>query len=300
MKRGLFFTLTVITLFSLLFLLASNRLLASSQGSELAEIARLRKVAYSWDDVNEDLERVGNSTITQSGNNLSISDWLPAPHDLASSLLAYSLFIQNYYQTPELNFTFLSPSGAVMPLSSLGPPLQVLPYGINYSYPDYGKNELFIKVPAANFSAFRQLHANITLPEHWFNENVANIASDPCSFWSPLQACNPGTTNCLNFTARIVDKNGTLYESGEGCKYLNADQNSNMQLNLNYSGGSNAWIKVLVGRLDDLLDVKLQNANISINTTMVLNSSEFSANFPASLRVLEPSSNASKSDSLKG
>ena len=289
MKQGFFFTFTAIALFSLLLYLAANYLLASQPSGQLVDLSLARKVSYAWDDVNEDLKSVVNLTIYQSGSNLTIEDSLPAAHDLGQSLVSYWLFVQNYYKTPDLNYSVLGPDGQEMTLGQLGPPLRVLPYGINYSYPDYGKNELFLQIPSSNFSGLSSLALNYSLPGHWFQDNLNNN----CGMWNPLKTCNGGTQHCLNLSVWIRDKNGSAYNNS-GCTQLDADDNSNLQLNLNYSDGTNAWIKILVGKLPDLLHVQLQNTNVSTNTTLTLNSTPFSVGYPAKLRVLDPGFNASR------
>jgi len=291
-KRGIFFSLTVISLFGLLLFLSSNYLLARSHSGELLQVSLLRKLAYSWDDVSEDVVYLLNTSVTQVQNNITVQDNLPAPRSITASLSAYANFVHFYYQPSDLNFTFLSPGGLPVPLENLGPPLQILPWGFNYSYPDYGKNELFIQVPDENFSAMRRLYINISLPFNSFTENPTTIENNPCSLFTAFKTCNHGTKDCLNVSIRIVD-NTSLTWVNTGCTQIDANDNSNLQLNLNYSGG-NGWLKILIGKLPALVDTQMQNAWLSANTTFEMNSTDVHPNLAAYLRVASDSFNASK------
>jgi len=292
MKRGFLFTFAALSLFSLLLVMAANSFSADSRSSQLIAQSTLRKVSYAWDDINDDLYWAVNASVSQDGTNLTIGDGLPASHDLLRSLTAYGLFVQNYYRTPDINVSYLSISGPEIPLWQLGPPLQVTPFGMNYSYPDFGKNELIVQMPTENFSFLKQVHLNFTLAGNTFTDSVSNA----CSLWSPLKQCKQSTTNCFNLTVRITDSKGTLYNNA-GCSSLDAGQNSNLNINLNDSGGNNGWIRVQVGKTPDLIDVKFQNANASVNSTFAFNSTDYQLNAVMRLRVSDLAFNASKTDS---
>ncbi len=273
-------------------LLMANTLLSHSQGRQENALLLVKKLSYTWDDVREDLKITLNTSVTQNGENLSIGDFLPAPKNVTRSLEGYRMFVEKYYRTADLGISYVDSSGGAIALETLGTPLRILPYGINYSYPDQSKQQLDIDIPEENFSSLRQMNMTIHIPDRWFKEYPF---SDVCNIWAPLKTCTAGTDNCLTFWVNVIDRNSTSYNNSASCSQFDVDKTSTLTLNLDNETSQNSWVRIRVGQLPgNLVEIDLQNAAIATNLTFTLNSSTYLLNYAAGLAVRDESFNSSK------
>ncbi len=293
MKKAFLLTVSLLAIISVAALVASNVLLLQTQANRQNSLLLVKKLSFVWDDVREDLKTALNVTITQNAENLSIGDQLPAPRNVLNTLAGYAQFVENYYRTSDINISYLSTDGNNIGLTSLGPPMRIMPFGINYSYPDQAKQELNIDIPPGNLSVVRQINVSVRIPQMWFTEFPF---SDVCGLWSPLKTCGAGTTNCLTLWMNINDKNGTSYNNTAACSRFDVDQNSALTLNLANETTSGAWVRFRVGQLPGrLVDVDLHKASINTNTTFTFNNSAYTLSYIVAVRVHDNAFNASKS-----
>lgn len=300
MRRGFIFTLLTFILFSLLLSVALDvrqREIAGAQTSQRMLVAE--KIINTFDDVSEGVTGVVQLYVAQNANNLTVGDSLPANTTIQNNLRAYDKFVKQYYAPQDLEVRFLNSNGAEMNLSATDPNsmLTVLPWGLKYGYPNYGKNELRISYGEANYTSVQQIRITLNVLNAWFNKTLSSTNCD--TDWNPLRS-DCGSDPCLNLNLTIIDVNGTTYNAP--CTTFNLKFNSNLQIGFKNATATNMWIKVLIGKINapspNVLTIDLQNIYMNTNTILSFNTTSYSANLLSKLMVRDKNYNVSRTEYL--
>jgi hypothetical protein len=297
MAKGFLIAITVAMISIVMILYLQN--FSASQNTELRSIAQVlvsEKVSQTWSDIRDDIYRATNLLVYQDNRTAVFQDSLPATFSLSDFLHLYSLFLFNYYKTPELDISFVSPGGQQMNLSDIPPTIMILPYNIEYYYPDWSKRELFINAPAANFSAITGVNMLVNLSNAYLDCRPVNpSSSQDCDSVSPYSECKAGTTNRLYLNLSFSDYLGHYFNLPENC--FDIDKHSTENLNVK-NGSGNYFIKVLIGPLPNVINVQLQNTYINSTTAIILNTTDFYINYLAQLQVSAAGYNTSRTDKV--
>jgi hypothetical protein len=296
MRRGFIFTLLTFILFSILLSVALDvrqREIAGAQTAQRMLVAE--KIITTFDDVSEGVTGVVQLYVAQNSNNLTIGDSLPANATIQNNLGAYDKFIKQYYNAQDLEVKFLNPDGTEMNLSQIDPEsmITILPWGLKYAYPDYGKNELRISYDKTNYTAVQQISITLNVLNAWFNKTYSS--TDCKKDWAPLKT-DCGGDPCLNFNLTIIDMNGTVYNAP--CTTFNLKFDSNLRVDFANATNTNIWVNVLVGSLPDALTIQMHNVYLNTTTVLAFNTTSYSANLLSKLMVRDKNYNVSRTEYL--
>ncbi|MBI1973502.1 hypothetical protein HYS54_01690 [Candidatus Micrarchaeota archaeon] len=292
MRNGFLFTLTTMLVFvGLLFMLND----VASYGQSLRSSATSSLSAYvitqAWRDVSSDITLVVGVNVSKDGTTADFMDSLPAATDLSTFIEGYGKFIESYYSKPSLQVVFLDSVDNQLSLSSISPLLSIIPFNIQYGYPDFGKNELQVLSPVGNLSALSGVSVDIHVTDEEMNESNFQ--------WTPYQECQQNKP-CLNVNV-TVRGNSSSWSSPQ--QQFDATRQSQITIHFG-NDSSNHWVKVLVGESgnsdpQNVLDVKLNNVRAATDTKVLLNSPDFLINYLSKLRVSEPQLFTNKTDWLQ-
>lgn len=286
-KRGFLFTiatfLMLITLLSFLGGFAERQL--SYQNTVSQEVVSY-KVAKIWEDVQEDINNLWDINITVTDNLVTISDILPATGDPGEFLEAYGEFIEDYYETEDVDLKFLDPTGNEMDLGDLESKLTINPYGIQYGYPNYGKNKLQVTAPTENVTIIQ----SVILVFDLTNDTVNDTS------WAPVPQSCAGNV-CLYFYIEVdsqvlrdaqtpIDKKSVLHiectKGGPSCVTIEIGETNPQE-----DGIQNVFeVTMQIGKV----------ANMSTETSLLLNTTDFSINYMAELVANEVNYEVRKED----
>lgn len=315
MKNSKGFVIMLVTLVLFLILIGmalEMRMARSTVDNERTKTADVKKVLYSFDDIQEDVGNITGLRIVRNGTNLTIYDRLPAEYNVSTSLGAYEEFVEDYYNSPELEITFLDEGGNQMNLSDLPSELLIMPVNISYEYPNYGKKELRIECnnpPCTNSEIGR-----IDLAYVWSNAsfNYDPVPGNESKYnWAPNALGPPcsGPT-CINFSLSIRDNMSRTYSCpGPICSYTQFDTTGKSTLKIE---GNPCWLTVQIGDSSGDIFVQVrahqpgnenapcEGTTIDTQTSFNFTNYNYVLDFPARLRVRDINYNISKEDSIRG
>ncbi|HEV8289987.1 MAG TPA: hypothetical protein VGQ00_03495 [Candidatus Norongarragalinales archaeon] len=309
-RRGVFFTLAALLLFSILLSWWAVAASSMSREDALERLATGRKLNYAWWDVAEDVQRFANVTLLQYNNTLEIQDHLPAVIDVQDFLKAYSRFVGNR-TARELNVSWLDAADRPINLEDVISKILIQSVGFNYTWTDWGKRSLIISCPAANCTALTQLDLSYNLTNFTF-DYPPDLAHQNDYDWSPDAMKNqcPGST-CINFTLYVRDGNNSVYSCpGPICSYTQFPYDKKSKIEIK---GSPCWIKIILGdntgQARDIVTIRQKQpggggdddeesdctADMDAGTKMTFNQS-VTTNFLMKLDMLDLFQNASRRD----
>jgi len=309
MAKGFVIAITIVLILVVMLLYTQN--FAAKQTSDLSGIAQLlagEKVTHAWSDVRDDIRRATDLFIEKIDNVAIFHDLLPAKIKLSDYLHNYGLFIQTYYETPDLDITFLTPGGQTMDLGDIPPEIMIMPQNIKYHYPDWEKRRLFVSCPNPNITAFEGV--NIFLN---FSNDVLTCTchtgqkKDQCdadnSFAPKIRDCTPGEYACIHLNINISDKNGFFCDIINQYGSLDPTTGQYSTWHLTLQSGS---IDIPIGRKDignpdiiNIIDIDLTTrTGLTVNTTtaLILNTSDFYISYLANIGVEAVNYNTSRID----
>lgn len=273
MRKGILFTITTSILLVSLFALHQSFL--ERQKDQRTLIAGLElggRLFYVWDDVKDDIEDITDVLIEKIDYNITFYDKLPAD-GLDEFLDQYGEFLKEFYETPDMDIKFISSTGEEIEPEILSPKIRIMPFGIEYYYPDFGKNELHIDSPPENFSAIEKLVINIS--------NITPVmtydpVTQPEKFkWSPnYQECGPGSDYCLNLSIFVSD-NSKTWSCPECANLVDVENKQTIMIQLSVDEPANHWVKITIGPLPQVAMVQFLNVEVHVETTFVMNTTEF-------------------------
>ncbi|MFH0986643.1 MAG: hypothetical protein V1911_01195 [Candidatus Micrarchaeota archaeon] len=283
-KRGFLFSVMMFMLvvtFTSMMMMYKDR--SGDQKADISALMAKNRITNAWNDVSEEIGGTLGLNITKAGGTVIFEDLLPAEYDIIGRLGQLDEFVRTYYAEPNLNISFVSASGEQILLSSMEPMIMLKPYNIIYGYLDFGKNELFIDVPAENFSVITLSNITLRLENAYFNCDIAMVppASDDCNKWAPLSRCK-GNANDFHMNLTIIDANDSSFTYPEQC--FDAAGKSTANLNV-VNESSNFFLKIQIGPLDRLVWIKMQNVRLASKTLLLLNTEDFYVNYPSRLKV---------------
>lgn len=283
------FTITTFFLLAgLLLVLNDFSLRKLSFESQLSTSFVGARTVYTADDIKEDIEKIMDLEIIKDGYRAIFIDNLPAAVNIQEFLARYGDFLSQYYTTPDLEVIFLSVSGTRINLEDIPPQVTILPFGITYGYPDYGKRELLVASPTENISAIQRISVYVRLTSDFLNESQWQ--------WNPRVACQPDHP-CLTVDLTFDDGYIT-HEVAE--KTFNADGLSKLKVSC---GVGDCWIEVRIGQTgtsdpQSLVNLRLHKINVTTTTTILLNTTEFSINYLSKIRAISANYEVQKEDWL--
>lgn len=291
----------IMTMFMLLATILLTGSFITRQAKENAKIYSLllgNKVFYTWEDVDEDIQNITELTVVTGMNEITFYDELPAL-GILETLGRYQSFINQRYRTPDLDVMFLNPSGNEMNLSDLQAKITINPLGMTYEYPDFGKNELFIKSSPENFSFVDSLNITLNLKNAVFDCDTSAGESSPnrCNKWSPdsrVSSC-AGVQYCLKVNMTVVDSSMARYTYPDHFFDVGGSKKSTSNLPVKNSTGGYT-IKIQFGPLDSnlVMDIDLHNVEVSSKIILYLTTANFEVEYLSKLLV-----NSSNFDTYK-
>lgn len=295
MSRGFVLAITTAVIFIAMLLYIQS--FYSSQSEDLDRIARAlasEKVMHTWSDIKDDLALAVSLNIEKDEETLTINDTLPTLADLPNLLHLYGQFIEEHYKSPEMIVKFQSSTGELMDLAALPSVLRICPFNIEYYYPSWAKNELFITSSPENASAIEEIRMHIDITNAYMTcWPVDPGSSTPCLFLNPTSICTDKTVYPLHLNLSFSDYRGGYFNLPYSCFDLEKHSTENLQI---ANTTSNYYIKVLIGSLPNVLEVQLQNTVINTSTAIILNTSDFYINYMSKLYVSATDYNITKVD----
>jgi len=288
MAKGFILAITTAMILVIVILYMQN--FSANQTRDLDRISQMlvaEKVAHTWSDVRDDINIATLLLIEKNNNTVTFYDYLPAPSGTVSNFLSlYGKFVSNYYRTPDTDINFLSPDGTEMDLGNLPAKITILPFNIQYYYPDWAKRELFITVPSSNFSVLKGLNIYLN-----FTNKTLDCTCTPggcAKFDPPLKQCNLGEYGCVYLNLSISDKIGFY------CQVVNqyVDFSKKSMWNLHLSSG---FIMIPM-EIPMVIDINLQDMEVNATTQLILNTSDFYISYLSKLAVRAVNYNTSRVD----
>ncbi len=309
MAKGFVIAITITIILIVMLLYTQN--FAAKQNSDLQTIADLlasEKVAHAWSDVQDDIRKAANIRIEKINNTVSFYDQLPAKNRVYDYLHYYGIFIQTFYETPDIDIIFLTPGGQLMDLGDIPAVITILPQNIQYYYPSsanydaWAKRELVINSSAENFSAIKDLIVHLNFSNVYLDCTPANPAGlkacEGPGTLQPLSTCGPSPTYPLYLNFSLSDYLGQSYNFSRRCLDIAKKTTWNIPM-AHPSGSSDFWVTVTWGALPyTVMNVELHNVEVNITTQLILNTSDFYISYLANLGVEAVNYNTSKIDRI--
>ncbi len=230
MKKAFFFTLSVISMLTILFsvILLSHQLVLNP-----AQFLAFEKVSYAWSDISEDLSGASGLNATKVENVLNVQDELPASSNVSNILSTYISFVRRFYNSSDLTIGLYSPAGQeIIDFNCFGKnncnddviQFHVLPFNITFQYPDLNKKQRDIvcyadggdSFPTCDFTAAKSLGISINLTQMNFScdpgiyNNCTHANIEWNNNFNPVFGCTSGV-NCINYTLTIRDAASRVY-----------------------------------------------------------------------------------------
>jgi len=296
MAKGFILAITTAMILVIVVLYMQN--FSANQTRDLDRISQMlvaEKVAHTWADVREDISIAAMLLIDKNNNTATFYDYLPAPPGTVSNFLSlYGRFVEEYYETPDTDIKFLSPDGTPMDLGNLPARITILPYNLEYYYPDYdwAKRELFLDIPSQNFSFIKKVNMTMNFTNAQLNCTCTPGGPNACRKFTPdVSSCKQTTTYCINFTISVADY------AGRYCNILDEqiDIGGKAVENLHVEG---SFVKIHLGPFDaePLIWVDIQGLQINATTQLILNTSDFYISYLSKLAVHAVNYNTSRVD----
>jgi len=293
--KGIFFT--IITFLIFLGMITYITVITNSniQKSNLInERISANRIYYTWKSVSDNIKYILNVYVAKINDTLEINDTLPANESgMIDFLKMYQQFINQTYRDPTIDIRFEDSAGkeVILNETTLDPKtlFTIKPMNINYGYPDYGKNELFVKSSPQNFSFIKNLDLFLSMKNVYFNCNyTVTTGPDRCNKWSPdnhVPSCT-GVQYCLNLNLTFKDADGNVFNFPE--KYFDIGSKKS-EANLDVKNATAAFfIKIKVGSLtgdQEVLHIFLQNVQTNTSTEIQFNTTDFYINLASILNV---------------
>ncbi len=241
-----------------------------------AEQISSQRIYFYWNDIRDNFADVMNVTLEKKNETAEINDTIPASSDVMALLNYFQLFIEDYFEDGTIEIRFEDESGNEINLTELleEPKILIKPMGINYSWPDFGKNEIWVKSPPENFSFIENISYSVTVDGH-FN-----------SSWKPNPKLCPADY-CLDFFFSIKNSTHTWSYPYE---HLDIDFDNWIEVEVQ---GEPQVVVVETGDIDPketVLHIKMIKSGYIIDSELkiVFNTTDFYINYPAVLNVTTP------------
>ncbi|MFH0830381.1 MAG: hypothetical protein V1887_04460 [Candidatus Aenigmatarchaeota archaeon] len=281
--KGYVFTLTTFLIFmGLISYFSAFVTVAKERTTIVNDQIAAERTWRSWLSVASGVAEMANVSFTKSYGTAEINDTLPAEKNVSGLLDLWQNAIKIYSNDASISNRFQDASGNEVELGSNSlTNVMITPVGVNYTWPNWQKNQSTIRVTAADFANIERIDLNIrtkqtlALPVNiWWQPNISNPSD---------HICTGGTAHCLLLNLTVTD--GTNRWNSTGIR-LDADKITAVEIDL--QPGSARMVNVTVGPLPNLLNVKTVSGTAHTNTKIVLNTASFYTNFMARLNVTSP------------
>jgi len=272
--KGVFFTIITFVIF-LSILTYINVITESNIERSVITAERIsaERIYYTWRAVDDHIEDVLNITFVKDNDTAKINDTLPAIQDIQNFLKLYQQFINRTYRDPTIDIRFEDSDGNEIDLSTADPQTLFIiePMNIEYKYPDYGKNQLFVVVDPSNFSFIKEIDLQIEVSGYF------NTSMQPNPKFCPA-------TYCLNFNLEIKNETDSwIYPYNQ----LDIDFSNWITVDV---GTQVTAIRIETGDIDPgnrVIHVDIIKSGFVINTNMEikLNTTDFYINLASILNV---------------
>lgn len=290
MNKGFLYAVTTVFLLVSVVLLVENfSLRQSNERVRLFSLLLGNRITYTWEDVDEDIQDITQVDIVKFEDNVTFYDDLPS-EGIEEFLGHYGAFVETYYETPDLMIRFQSPTGEEINLADIEAEIRINPMGITYSYPDYGKNRLFIKSSEENFSSIDYIYVYIELKNTYFRCDIyaGEDDSDRCNTWNPdnrVPSCD-GVDYCVRVDLTFKDAAGLVYTFPD--HYFDVEGTKKSVNNLNVGNVTASYgITTQFGPLNNemVMNIDLHNVKVKTQITLDLNTTEFYVEYLSKLMV---------------
>ncbi len=310
-RKGFIFTIITLLLFALIFYLG---LLAQRDFSSEATRAQLgaKQVAFSWDDVNENLNEIVELNYSRVSTNASFQDVIPETRNTSAALQEFENFTSSNLIAGGLRVYFNPP------LSQLAPWVELTPFNVTYAWdsPTGVFRKTGVKTlcnpTAGSCDRVSFFSLSIVLNESlvWDPTNASNQAHYS---WSPApENCAAGTPHCVFFKLNVTDSLGKTYacpSTGPGvtCGYYSFLWKDGVEpainVSINASGASNCFLNLSFDS-GNLFSARAWNslgqqcARMRVSTLLQFNETGFDARFNVSLKLVEETTNSTLESAL--
>ena len=272
--RGILYTLMTYLILSVLLAYAASTASAFSEKEKLiSEKISAERIFHAWNSVGKNLAGLLNISAGKTDYTFKLTDTLPSSGDTISILQNYETFLQNYFSDGIISYRFEDSGGNKISLQNMDSKISILPWNINYSWPDFGKNSGVLE---SNSNGLKFLKVvNMTMFVNPVIRDLNSIA------WSGYKACDQSTTDCLIFNLTITDGAKTWVSNVDK---FDLKFQAQLKVDLGPAGGPN-WARATVGKIPTLINLDMQNSNITQTSSMVFNTTDFFINYPSKLNV---------------
>ncbi len=279
--KGVLFTFTVMIIMGFIITYFAVSALSNVDRSGFAnERLASQRIYYTWMSISDNFRGVLNFTFNKNGQMAEFNDTLPANvSDVVTLLTRLQQFIEQHIEDPTIFIRFEDSEGNKVNLNSTDCPknkvncgVKIKPMNIDYSWPDYGKREVWIKVKPENFSYIQNITYELTTNTSFRVDTIPNPKECPADY-------------CLNFTLRVKNSSYTWEWSVHRFDVQSVNW---AEISV---GGVPSVAKVETGDIDNpsntVLHVNLIKDGYVFNTylKLYLNTTEFYIDFPIKLNV---------------
>lgn len=303
MAKGFIIAATTALILVVMVIFAQN--LSNSHSAELNRISQTlvsEKVAHTWSDIKDDIFTITNIYIEKMGTNITFQDSVPKNYSLADFLKLYSLFIDQYYKSPDMDIGFRSIDGGDIKLDELSSKIIIMPFNIEYGYDNWWKNNVFLRPPPSgesNLTAITMIYLSVNFTNAKMNCTPANPLGPVSCDHSSYKTCSINKQN-ISINLSFSDYQGRYYNFPQTCfdeTFPNLEQ-----LHFTNSTGS-YYLDVEFGKLTGETErngVALRTGYPAINVTtkLILNTTDFYINYLAQLRVAAVGYNTTRLDKV--
>lgn len=275
--KGILFSLVVFLIFMGIAAYANMLVTVNTKNQELVtEALSAQRIYHAWKAVDSGMQNLVNVSTAKKDFVLEVNDSLPAERDVKTLLDRYGLFIEQLFKDNTIDVRFEDSSGNKVELENMESKITIKPMNVTYEWDSWGKNEMEIRSLTANLGFVQSINLSV----RFVNNTIANDSI----MWTPYKDCRPNYP-CLNFFLTVSDGTKTLVS-----EKTTFDLSRGSKTEVIYCGAGDCWMRVRVGLWvtedpQNIIKIELHNLNITTNTRIKMNTTEFFINYPAMLAV---------------
>ncbi|HLE07629.1 MAG TPA: hypothetical protein VI933_03315 [archaeon] len=273
MKGVLYTLVTYLILVGLLAYTVSTANTFYEHEKIVSEKISAEKVFHSWNSIAKNIAGLLNISAVKKDYTLTLTDTLPSDGGISSVLQNYESFLKTYYDDSIILYRFEDASGNIISLQNIDSKISIIPTNLNYSWPNFGKNSGKFESDAGGLKYVKRINMTI-----FVSPEIRDLSTIS---WSGYKACVQGTTDCLIFNLTVTDGTKTWVSDRD-----NFDLKFQAQLKMDLgAAGSPNWARVTIGKIPSLINLDMQNSNITQTSNIVFNTTDFFINYPSKLNV---------------
>ncbi len=272
--KGVLYTLMTFLILSVLLAYAASTASAFYEKEKLiSEKISAERIFHAWNSVGKNLAGLLNISASKTDYTFKITDTLPSSGDTVSILQNYETFLQNYFSDRIISYRFEDAGGNKISLQNMDSKISIKPWNINYSWPNFGKNSGMFESDSSGLKFLKVINMTV-----FVSPGIRDLNSIT---WSGYKSCAAGADDCLIFNLTVTDGAKTWVSSVD--KF---DLKFQAQLKVDLgTAGSPSWARATVGKIPTLINLDMQNSNITQTSSMIFNTTDFFINYPSKLNV---------------